>query len=100
MDSEYFRWTPIPDGNSYAQWTEKWWQWVLSIPEDKNPLNDQTGKNCSTAQSGNVWFLAGTAGGSVTCNRYYPVRQSVFCCHHLMRNARTLSSLLLNLKRS
>ena len=50
---------------------------MLSIPEDKNPLNDQTGKNCSTAQSGNVWFLAGTAGGSATGNLYYPSDKAI-----------------------
>lgn len=48
----------------YGEWTEKWWQWVLSIPQDRNPLLDPTGKFCGDGQSDqNVFFLAGTLGG-------------------------------------
>lgn len=49
-----------PFGLTYAQWSEKWWQWALSIPADENPLLDPTGENCGTGQSRRVWFLAGT----------------------------------------
>ena len=35
---------------SYADWTEKWWQWTYSIPWDKNPSYDDTGKYCSENQ--------------------------------------------------
>ena len=42
---------------SYADWTEKWWQWTYSIPWDKNPSYDDTGKYCSENQNGPVWFL-------------------------------------------
>lgn len=59
-----------PFGNTYGEWTSKWWQWALSIPTEKNPTKDNTGVNCAIAQNGPVWFLAGTFGGSVdrTCN--------------------------------
>jgi hypothetical protein len=33
-----------PFNVSYADWTEKWWQWTYSIPWDKNPSYDDTGK--------------------------------------------------------
>ncbi len=58
-----------PYGVSYAEWTAKWWQWVLSIPKESNPVLDENGKNCAQGQSGPVWFLAGTGGGSAkrTC---------------------------------
>jgi hypothetical protein len=58
-----------PYGVSYAEWTAKWWQWVLSIPKESNPVLDENGKNCAQGQSGPVWFLAGTAEGSAerTC---------------------------------
>jgi hypothetical protein len=46
-----------PFNVSYADWTEKWWQWTYSIPWDKNPSYDDTGKYCSENQSGPVWFL-------------------------------------------
>jgi len=47
-------------GFTYEKWTEKWWQWALSIPESVNPLLDATGKNCHQGQNGPVWFLGGT----------------------------------------
>jgi hypothetical protein len=48
---------------TYGQWTARWWQWLYSIPEDRNPAADETGANCHEGQSGAVWFLAGTFGG-------------------------------------
>jgi hypothetical protein len=58
-----------PYNLTYGEWSAKWWQWVLSLPQDINPLIDQTGEHCAQAQSGPVWFLAGTFGGSAerTC---------------------------------
>jgi hypothetical protein len=58
-----------PNGLPYGQWTAKWWQWAYSIPKDVNPLTDTTGKNCADGQTGPVWFLAGTTGGTAerTC---------------------------------
>jgi hypothetical protein len=53
-------------GSTYGEWTAKWWQWTLSIPKDTNPGGDMTGKNCALKQSGPVWFLSGTFGGSAT----------------------------------
>jgi hypothetical protein len=58
-----------PYGLSYGDWTVKWWKWALGIPKDIHPAADETGKNCAQGQSGPVWFLAGTSGGSAerTC---------------------------------
>jgi hypothetical protein len=50
-------------GNTYGEWSARWVQWVLSIPEDTNPNLDTTGENCAEGQAGPVWFLAGTFGG-------------------------------------
>jgi hypothetical protein len=60
--------TPFPADTieynlTYGEWTARWWQWALSIPEDRNPAADETGENCHEGQSGPVWFLAGTFGG-------------------------------------
>lgn len=52
-----------PFGTSYADWTAKWWQWLLSIPASENPSIDKTGEHCGVGQNGSVWFLAGTTGG-------------------------------------
>jgi hypothetical protein len=58
-----------PYNLTYGEWSAKWWQWVLLLPQDINPLLDNTGEDCARNQSGAVWFLAGTTGGSVvrTC---------------------------------
>lgn len=53
-----------PYGSTYGEWTARWWQWVISIPAQDNPLKDNTGAKCSINQHGPVWFLAGTTGGS------------------------------------
>ena len=46
-----------PSNISYADWTEKWWQWTYSIPWNKNPSYDNTGEYCDENQHGPVWFL-------------------------------------------
>jgi hypothetical protein len=55
-----------PYGLTYGEWTAKWWEWAYLMPEEGNPLVDDTGENCANNQSGPVWFLAGTGGGAVT----------------------------------
>lgn len=56
----------VPYNLTYGDWSAKWWQWVLSLPQDVNPLIDQTGEHCAQGQNQTapVWFLAGTFGGS------------------------------------
>src|SRR3954465_5242338 len=58
---------------SYAQWSGAWWQWALSIPVHSppcaslspcsnpiaHPLIEPTTGNCTTGNSGPVWFLGG-----------------------------------------
>jgi hypothetical protein len=60
---ELFALDSSPFGRTYAEWTARWWQWVLSISKTENPLVDQNGKNGANNQSGPVWFLAGTLKG-------------------------------------
>jgi hypothetical protein len=36
------------------------------MPEEGNPMVDDTGEDCANNQTGPVWFLAGTGGGAVT----------------------------------
>ena len=33
-----------PFNVSFADWTEKWWQWTYSSPWDRNPSYDDIGK--------------------------------------------------------
>src|SRR3989442_9792432 len=58
-----------PYGKTYADWTAEWWEWFISIPTDKNPINDPTGERCDEQQVAPVWFLVGSGGGKAerTC---------------------------------
>jgi hypothetical protein len=58
-DREIFE-KPITD------WTAEWWQYILSIPVNPNPLLDSTGTNCALVQHGPVWFLAGVTSQSAS----------------------------------
>lgn len=53
------------DGFTYAEWTAKWWQWLVSVPLERNPAADITGEFCAENQDGPVWFKPGTFGGTV-----------------------------------
>lgn len=66
-----------PFGRTYAEWTAKWWQWVLSISKAENPLVDQNGKNCSNNQNGSVWFLAGSLKGSAERSCTIPADKAI-----------------------
>jgi hypothetical protein len=51
-------------GHTYAEWLAKWWQWSLAFPADADPGSDTAPQN--SAQSGQVWFLAGVHGSAQT----------------------------------
>lgn len=51
---------------TYGEWSAKWWQYVMALPSDNNPLADTTGAKCAVAQLGPVFFLVGTMGGPAT----------------------------------
>jgi len=69
MLPEVFQINSNPYGQSYVKWTEKWWQWLFSIPKDQNPVTDKTGENCGKGQKGPVWFLAGTTRNRLRAQR-------------------------------
>jgi hypothetical protein len=66
-----------PFGLSWEQWAIKWWKWIFSIPEVNSPLEDLTGEKCSINQSGPIWFLAGTPGGSAERSCSIPAGKAV-----------------------
>ena len=77
-------------GRTYGDWSAEWWRWALSIPAATNPVADTTGANCGLPQSGQVWFLAGTFGGSTSRNctvpagkhLFFPILNSLYFCFH------------------
>jgi hypothetical protein len=52
-----------PHGQSYGKWTANWWQQVIAIPADENPLFENGPVNCNLGK-GKVVFLVGTFGGT------------------------------------
>jgi len=53
-----------PFGLTFGEWSIRWWQWLLSIPKDRNPAMDSTGQNASMGQlDPNVFFLCQTIEG-------------------------------------
>ncbi len=56
-------------GQTYGEWGDAWWYWVLTIPTDVNPMCDTTGANAAVGQSGDVWFLAGNGCGLASAVR-------------------------------
>jgi hypothetical protein len=49
-------------GNTYAKWSEKFWQWGLGLPLDGHPFTDTSDFDVTEGQTGNVWFLASVFG--------------------------------------
>jgi len=50
-----------PFGDTYPEWAVAWWEWVLSIPYESDPVR---GGPCDQNQPAeNVWFMAGGRGG-------------------------------------
>ena len=47
----------VVSGRTYSEWSAAWQQWAMSMPATAHPLTDTA--DCSTAQSGPVWFLGG-----------------------------------------
>jgi hypothetical protein len=64
MESAKFYVLPLesrPLGLTCDEWTSRWWQWILSIPSQGNPLLDQNGRNAYTNQEySEVFFLCQT----------------------------------------
>jgi hypothetical protein len=59
-----------PFGMSYEDWTIKFWQWLVSIPADRNPVTDRTGLHCGEAQVGQPLFnlaFSDMGGAERTC---------------------------------
>ncbi len=62
-------------GLTYAEWSQAWWQWLISIPIDQNPGLDPDGSFVALNQSGPVWFLAPNYGQGQVDVRYATIPQ-------------------------
>ena len=70
-----------PYGRTLGEWNTAWWQWILSIPEDRNPNLDETGEFAGEGQRGKVWFLAGSFSSGQGYERTIriPAGTAIFC---------------------
>lgn len=51
-------------GKTVAAWSANWWQWAAALAPPGDPFTDTTGNSANKNQSGPVFFLAGSPGGS------------------------------------
>ncbi|MER6825093.1 signal protein [Streptosporangium sp. NPDC000563] len=56
--------SPKPVTSSAETIQGRWWTWAASEGESTNPVMDTTGEFCDRNQPEDVWFLAGTFGGT------------------------------------
>ncbi len=56
----------------------RWWVWSESMPGGRNPVDDATGAACAQSQPADVWFLAGTHGGSATRTCSLPIGRPIY----------------------
>jgi hypothetical protein len=77
QNSLVFPITAHPYGKSYAEWSTAWWDHVLSFDCTSNPLSDLTGANTGVNQTGPVFFLFGTPGGSATRTATVPAGKPI-----------------------
>lgn len=55
-----------PYGLSFSEHIQNYWEWLLAIPGDVNPVNDPSGDKCTTGQlsvNSSVFYLVSTPGG-------------------------------------
>nr|QDA77055.1 signal peptide protein [Jahnella sp. MSr9139] len=64
-----------PRGRTYEEWAAAWWQWALAVPKDENPMLNGP---CDVNQPDDVFFLAGTTGGSATRSCTIPPGKPIF----------------------
>ncbi|WP_231493863.1 hypothetical protein [Nocardiopsis sp. CNT312] len=56
----------------------RWWRWVWSAPKGSDPVQDTTGRHASHNQPDDLWFLAGTYGGTVVRRCEVPAGRPLF----------------------
>jgi len=97
---------PQLDGQDAADFAVSWWRWLMSAPDGRDIMADDSGALCALNQSGPVWYLAGsydTGAVSRSCAvpagkyLFVPVAQSMLWdsadgrdCHLLQADVKTV----------
>ena len=79
MGLELFPFDAHPYGLSYEQWSIKWWNWILQIPQENSPAFDMTGQNAYIKQDNPyVFFLCQTFDrNNSTPNRIVSIKRGL-----------------------
>jgi hypothetical protein len=70
-----------PYGLSYSEHIKNFWKWILEIPANDNPTNDDTGDKCSIGQlntNSSVFYLAFNNGGNSDRTCKVPAGKALF----------------------
>jgi hypothetical protein len=63
----------IVEGATYSDWTVNYWQWLVSMEKEENPMFDMDGKSTSEKQTGPVFFCAGLPPNTRDIHRRYAI---------------------------
>lgn len=70
-----------PYGSTYEQHVENFWKWLLPLPKDISPWDDQTGENCTNGQVGSnssIFYLSSNGGGKSERTCKVPAGKGLF----------------------
>jgi hypothetical protein len=72
----------LAHGKTYGDWGAEWWKWTLRMPAEGHPIlaDDCEGEDChcDAGQSGPLWFLTGTFGGTAMRTCTVPAGKTLF----------------------
>lgn len=54
------------EGKTIGEWTADWWIWAIAQSMPNDAFTDATGANAAIGQTGPLFFIAGTTGGTAT----------------------------------
>ncbi|WFF03380.1 hypothetical protein [Micromonospora sp. WMMD964] len=69
---------PVPDPAELAHLATRWVRWVARHRQPANPIGDGSGRHAGHHQPADVWFLAGTFGGSAQRRCVVPAGRPLF----------------------
>jgi hypothetical protein len=65
-------------GKGYDEHATGWLEWAMAAPAPTNPILDPDGSYGAMGQSGKVWYLAGTSGGTASRSLTVPAGTALF----------------------
>ncbi len=67
LDTIVYQIDDKPFGDSYRDWTQRWWNWFIRVPHHRHPAKDPSGNFAHTNQTDpKVFYLAGAVNRKAT----------------------------------